>query len=302
MVTVIGSLNIDYLAAVERLPQPGETIAAQNLLRRFGGKGANQAVAAARQGARVSMIGCLGRDAHGEAYQDRLQAEGIGTTGIAFAKSALTGMAMIAVDRQGENLIIVAPGANSKLTPKLVRNQRSLISSSRILLLQFEVPIPAVVEAIRLANAAGIPVVLNPSPPSTEFPWGKHPLDSLILNEGEAQGIFSVGLRQPGAWKRRLAQWHIDRVIVTRGAEPTLCISADGMAQVPTIKVRPVDTVGAGDAFAGTYVARREQGSDVLAAIRYANCAGALATLKPGAQEAIPTRNITNRAASSGRT
>ncbi|HYV30484.1 MAG TPA: PfkB family carbohydrate kinase, partial [Candidatus Binatia bacterium] len=138
---------MDYIASVQRLPSAGETVPAIAFIRRFGGKGANQAVAAARQGAVVNMIGCVGDDADGRAYRQHLRAAGIITTGLAVTKKALTGTAMIAVERSAENTIVVAAGANGLLTSRMVRAQRKKIFSARILLVQFEVAMPAVIEA-----------------------------------------------------------------------------------------------------------------------------------------------------------
>ena len=299
-VLVVGSLNIDYIAAVKRLPAAGETVAATGLVRRFGGKGANQAVAAARQGARVSMIGCVGADDEGRAYCRRLRAEGIDTAGISATQKALTGTALIAVDQAAENTIIVAAGANGELKPAAIRAQRKRIASADILLLQLEVPMATVVEAVRIANQSKVPVVLNPSPLRDGFPWGKCGLDTLMVNAGEAEVIFGLPLTSlPLAlpkWQRALSKWRIERLIITRGAKPTLCVSAAGYLKVPTLKVRPVDTVGAGDAFAGSFAARLTGGGDIVNTIRHANCAGALATLKAGAQEAIPNRARTQKA------
>ena len=299
-VLVVGSLNIDYIAAVKRLPAAGETVAATGLVRRFGGKGANQAVAAARQGARVSMIGCVGADDEGRAYCRRLRAEGIDTAGISATQKALTGTALIAVDQAAENTIIVAAGANGELKPAAIRAQRKRIASADILLLQLEVPMATVIEAVRIANQSRVPVVLNPSPLRDGFPWGKCGLDTLMVNAGEAEAIFGLPLTSlPLAlpkWQRALSKWRIERLIITRGAKPTLCVSAAGYLKVPTLKVRPVDTVGAGDAFAGSFAACLTGSADILNTIRHANCAGALATLKAGAQEAIPNRARTQKA------
>ena len=299
-VLVVGSLNIDYIAAVKRLPAAGETVAATGLVRRFGGKGANQAVAAARQGARVSMIGCVGADDEGRAYCRRLRAEGIDTAGISATQKALTGTALIAVDQAAENTIIVAAGANGELKPAAIRAQRKRIASADILLLQLEVPMATVIEAVRIANQSRVPVVLNPSPLRDGFPWGKCGLDTLMVNAGEAEAIFGLPLTSlPLAlpkWQRALSKWRIERLIITRGAKPTLCVSAAGYLKVPTLKVRPVDTVGAGDAFAGSFAACLTGSADIVNTIRHANCAGALATLKAGAQEAIPNRARTQKA------
>jgi ribokinase len=155
---------------------------------------------------------------------------------------------------------------------------------------------PSVIEAVRLANRAKVPVVLNPSPLRDGFPWGKCHLDTLIANAGEARAIFGLEIDSlPGRlslWQRALAQQCIERLIITRGAKPTICLTATDYFEVPTLAVQPVDTVGAGDAFAGTFAARRAEGVDVAAAIRYANCAGALATLKPGAQGQAPVARL----------
>jgi ribokinase len=299
-VVVVGSLNVDYIASVKRLPAPGETVAATGLLQRFGGKGANQAVAAARQGARVSMVGCVGADDAGRAYCQRLRAEKIDASGVASTRKALTGTALIAVDQAAENIIVVAAGANGEVSPTLIRAQRGCIASAGILLLQLEVPMPAVIEAVRIANRAKIAVVLNPSPLRDGFPWGKCALDTVLANAGETEAIFGLKLdKLPaslGTWQRALGQRHIGQLIITRGAETTICLSGAGCLEVPTLAVKPVDTVGAGDAFTGAFAARRAEGVDVLAAIRYANCVGGLATLKPGAQEAIPNRAAAEKA------
>src|SRR5690349_15340080 len=145
-VVVVGSLNLDYIAGVARLPAPGETVIADSLLLRFGGKGANQAVAAARQGARVAMIGCLSADSQGSAYLKRLRAEHISTAGVCSTHSALCGTALIAVDRHAENTIVVSPGANGELSSAAIRARRQLIANAGVILLQFEIPMHSVIE------------------------------------------------------------------------------------------------------------------------------------------------------------
>lgn len=299
-VTVVGSLNLDYIASVARLPTPGQTVAATGLIQRFGGKGANQAVAAARQGAAVSMIGCVGDDDGGRAYCRRLRGEGIDIGGISATARALTGTALIAVEESAENLIIVAAGANGELRPAMLRAQRRRIEQADALVLQFEIPMPTVVEAVRVANRAGVPVMLNPSPWRDGFPWGRCRIDTLIVNDGEAQAIFDLPVRslvsRRSAWLSGLRRRQVTRLVITRGAQSTLLLTGQDSLEVPTLKVRPVDTVGAGDAFAGTFAAALAGGSELTAAVRQANCAGALATLKAGAQEAIPTRAAVRKA------
>ncbi len=299
-VVVVGSLNVDYIATVDRLPIAGETVSASGLVRRFGGKGANQAVAAARQGAIVNMIGCLGIDSEGSSYVERLRAEGIGVNGISTTSKSLTGSALIAVDRAAENLIVVAAGANGHLKRAGVRSRQESIASADALLLQLEVPLDSVIEAVRIANRAEVPVVFNPSPWSHGFPWGEYSVDTLIVNAVEAHAIFGLRLEAISsslpAWRKQLANRCIHQLIITRGAKPTIYITLSAFGEVPTFAVKPVDTVGAGDAFAGTFAARRAEGMDLVNAIEYANCAGALATLKRGAQEAIPSIGETEQA------
>lgn len=288
---VVGSLNVDLIARVKRLPKPGQTIASTSLLQRFGGKGANQAVALARQGARVSMIGCLGDDASGMAYRRHLRKEGIHDGGIVSFSKTPTGTALIAVDGTAENMIIVAAGANGWLKPAHVRAQAGLLAEADMLLLQWEVPQAAVLEALKQANRHDVPVVMNPSPWREDFPWGRHAVHTLIVNEGEAHAIFGRRLtRRAGALSKALASYGVQLLVITRGAESTLGIGPDGVMEVPTLPVTPIDTVGAGDAFAGTYTMCLAEGRDAAEAILYANAAGSLATLKAGAQEALPGR------------
>lgn len=294
---VVGSLNIDYIASVDCLPVPGQTITARCLVRRFGGKGANQAVGAARQGARVSLIGAIGDDENGKSYLRRLRQEGIAIRGIVTKKKSLTGTALIAVEQSAENVIIVAPESNGRLAPADVHAQADCIRRADVLLLQWELPQAAVVQAVRIANRAGVPVVMNPSPARQGFPWRECFLDTLIINEGEGEAL--LGLRTAAAqkvWNKALAAHRIKHLLVTRGAKPTVCFSDGGRFEVPTLKVKPVDTVGAGDAFAGAFAARRAEGTGLFDAIAYANCAGALATMKSGAQASIPSRAATERA------
>src|SRR6185436_3861474 len=217
-VAVVGSLNVDYIATVDRLPVAGETVPATALVRRFGGKGANQAVAAARQGAVVNMIGCLGIDSEGSSYVERLRAEGIGVNGISTTSKALTGTALIAVDRAAENIIVVAAGANGYLKRAAVRSRHESIAAADALLLQLEVPLDSVTEAVRIANRANVPVVFNPSPWSQGFHWGEYNVDTLIVNAGEAQAIFGLRLEaissSLAAWRKQLANRCIHQLII----------------------------------------------------------------------------------------
>jgi len=176
-------MNVDLIASVKRLPAVGETVSASSLEKRFGGKGANQALAAARHGAQVTLIGCLGDDPDGRDYRNHLRREGINCSAVNTVKGG-TGNAFIAVDAKGENQIIVIPGANAALTAPSLKMQRARIEVAKALLIQLEVPLETVVEAIKLANGRDVPVVFNPSPIQPEFPWGKVTVNVLIVNQG----------------------------------------------------------------------------------------------------------------------
>jgi ribokinase len=293
VIAVVGSLNVDILADVQRLPRPGETVVATQVITRYGGKGANQALAAARQGARVTMIGCVGDDPEGRTYMDQLRREGITVSTMKTARATSTGTAFIAVSSENaENQIIVHPGANGQLTAATVRNQRARIAVASALLVQLEVPLEAVLAAIEIANETRIPVVLNPSPISPDFPWGTCRIDFLIVNQTEAETLFGLPVdtlaTTPASWITALAEKKVQTLIVTCGGQPTQTFHHSHYEAVPPHTVTPVDTVGAGDTFAGVFAAQHHSGKPFIEAVRWANVAGALATLKPGAQEGIP--------------
>lgn len=271
-IVVVGSLNVDHTLRVPHIPAPGETLTSSSMLTSFGGKGANQAVAAARAGGRVTMIGCVGVDDFGTRYIEALKAEGIDTSGISRSETP-TGSAFIAVDDAGENSIIVNPGANHAITVAEIEKHAESICGADALLLQLECPLPVVRRAAEIAREASVKVILNPSPLSEAFLADRFEVDVLIVNEGEAAKITP---------DRDLKEARCRQLLITRGAESTLSFTEAGVREWMPPKVTPVDTVGAGDTFAGAFAI-----SDDIA---FANAAGALATLKAGAQPSIPTR------------
>ena len=284
-VIVIGSLNVDRLWRVPRLPAAGETLRAAGTRVEFGGKGANQAVAAARHGAAVAMVGAVGVDGDGAAYLTHLRHEGVDITHVATAEGVATGAAFICVDDRGENQIVVAAGANGTVSAAAVeRAVGALAPDVGVLLAGLEVPVEAAVAALRAANTSGLFTLFNPSPVAADFPWGETRIGAVIVNEGECAQIF--GGPDPAA----VAVRGVDHLVVTRGAAPTLWVSPEGTREFPAHPVRPVDTVGAGDTFAGTLAARLAEGAGFPEAIAVANVAAALSTLGPGAQGPIPRR------------
>jgi ribokinase len=296
-VAVVGSLNLDHFARVETLPKPGETVAADRLTHFQGGKGANQAVAAARQGCAVVLFGAVGADEAGAAYLRALEEEGVSTFCVRTVRGP-TGAAFITVDHHGENMIVVAPGANAELRRRDIAREAARIEECDILVGQFEVPAAALVEAAHIANRAGIPVLINPSPFLPAFPWEEIRTDYLVVNETEALELLGFPPSPALALevRDRLHELRTAHLIVTRGGEETLVFNREGeIHAVPVLPVLPVDTVGAGDAFAGCLAARLAQGDYLDDALRAANCAGALTTLGSGAQGPMPDREQVDR-------
>jgi len=296
-IVVVGSLNLDYFTRVEFLPRPGETIAAERLNRFRGGKGANQAIAAARQGCEVTLVGAVGTDEGGGSYRRALEEEGIRTDHLRTAPGE-TGSAFITVDRQGENMIVIAPGANAELRRSDITRSAPWIESCALLLGQFEVPTAALVEAARIANRCNALVVINPSPFLPTFPWEEIRTDVIVANETEAEALlgFRPELSAVSEVRARLHELRADALVVTRGGDETLAFTREGeVFTVPVLSVLPVDTVGAGDAFTGCLAARLAQGETLETALRAANCAGALTTLGAGAQDPIPDRDQVER-------
>jgi ribokinase len=292
-VTVVGTLNLDRVWRVPVLPQPGRTIIATATERQFGGKGANQAVAAARLGARVRMIGSVGDDADGEDYRAHLQAEGIDVSLLAVVRAVPTGTAHVYVEPNGENLIVVDRGANAHIPP--LEGCREVLAGSDIVLVQLECELSTAVEALRLAAEHRVQTVLNASPSSAQFPWGADAIDVVIVNEHECFECFS---QTPAAlWAQPdqariefLSARKIRNLVITQGAQPTLHLSGLVRYATPTLAVTPRDTVGAGDTFAGALVAQLAAGEAWAVALWRANVAAALSTLSIGAQSAMPRR------------
>jgi ribokinase len=289
IIAVVGSLNVDHTFRVRTLPTPGETVTASGALTCFGGKGANQALAAARAGAKVRMIGCVGEDDAGRGYQDYFRASGIEISGIVATPETSTGSAFITVDDAGENSIVVSPGANHSLSADMINDLADAIRSADMLLLQLECPLPTVRRAAEIAKDAGVCVVLNPSPWNEALLKAPLPSDILIANASEASALAGRKIDSEVVDPR---SFNTLTLIVTRGSESTLAFPEDSdQIEISPPQVTPVDTVGAGDTFAGAFAFSHATGASLREAITFANSAAALATLKPGAQSAIPERS-----------
>lgn len=282
-ILVIGSLNVDHVFRTARLPRPGETVSAGSYAVGWGGKGANQAVAVARAGARTRFIGTVGADPWGVDYQERLESEGIDVCDVRAVTESPTGSAWIVVDEHGENSIVVHPGANAALSPQALRHSEAAFEWADGVLMPMESPLETVVEAMSLARRHGVRAFLNPSPWQDRLIAALPGVDTLILNRGEATAWERLG---GASGCEFTGQW-----IVTDGGRPTGWGDSNGpQGSCPAFSVDPVDTVGAGDAFAGAYVVATLSGEPMLKSLRFANAFGALATLRCGAQSSIPTR------------
>ena len=289
---VVGTLNVDLIWEVPVLPRPGQTIIATAIQRQFGGKGANQAVAAARQGAKVSLVGAVGDDIDGANYCAYLRGEGIDVAAVSTVAGVPTGTAHVYVEPAGENLIVVNSGANAQIDPA---SAEEVLRGADVLLVQLECGLAAAVGVLRLAAKHNVRAVLNASPSQADFPWGECPVDTLIVNEHECRDCCRLTPEElecaaSAVRQQLLGRLKVSHLVVTRGAASTLHITAGGVADVPTLPVAPVDTVGAGDTFAGTLATELAAGRGWEPAIRHANVAAALSTLTLGAQAAMPTR------------
>ncbi|MCI3276636.1 ribokinase [Streptomyces cylindrosporus] len=286
---VVGSANADLVIAVERRPGAGETVLGGDLAVHPGGKGANQAVAAARLGARTVLLARVGDDAHGRLLLESQRAAGVDTVGV-LVGGAPTGVALITVDPSGDNSIVVSPGANGKLTPGDVRAAASLFQASKVVSTQLEIPLETVVEVVRNLSSESR-FVLNPSPPRPLPSELLAACDPLIVNEHEAKVVLgeSCVSDRPEDWARLLLAKGPRSVVVTLGAEGALVASADGVERVPSVKVDAVDTTGAGDAFTAALAFRLGAGASLAEAAGYAARVGAAAVTKEGAQVSFPT-------------
>ena len=277
-VMVVGSANVDLVARTERLPGPGETVLGTEFFEAPGGKGLNQAVAAARSGAPVSLLAMIGPDAAGDLVRRVLAEDGIDDACLELG-TAPTGRALIGVSSSGENSIIVVPGANAALALRHVTTHGVSIGAASVVLAQLEVPVDVVAAAFQAARHSGATTVLNPAPAQPLARELLQLVDICIPNEHEVELLGGVGaLRSAG----------VSAVVVTLGAEGALLVDDDGEHRIPAFAVTPVDTTGAGDTFCGSFAARLALGDDLRSALRWASAAAALSTTRPGAVPSVP--------------
>jgi ribokinase len=293
-VVVIGGANTDYLIRGGRLPRPGETVDGEEFLTAGGGKGANQGVAAARLGARVAFIACVGNDERGEQLQKVLRSEQIDIDHLYRHPRSPTGVALVMVDKSGEKQILAAAGANHKLSPSHIARVASVIEQARVLLMQFEVPMPTVLKAAKIAQAAGVRIVLDPAPAAKAPDALLSLVDVIRPNAIEAKALTGIEVNDLKSARRAATELFargVRAVAIQAGHQGDLIIWPGGHRLMPRLKVKTVDATGAGDAFAAGLAVALAEGRSYADAGAFANAAAAQATTRFGAMPAMPRRH-----------
>lgn len=293
MIVSFGSINMDLVVHTPRFPLPGETLTGSTFTTVPGGKGANQAVAAARLGARTSMVGCVGADAFGSELRAALQAAGCDISGVTTRQDTRSGVAAILIDGAAENMIIVVPGANGSIAAADLTRLDAALTGARVLLLQLEIPLAAVVAAAELARRRSVTVVLDPAP-AQELPAELYPLvDILTPNEHEAAILTGTPLADEtsvAAAATALRNRGARSVVITCGTRGVYASGPDVNRFYPAIPVTAVDSVAAGDAFNGALAVALAEGRPFTTAVQWGLAGGACAVTRPGAQAAMPDR------------
>src|SRR4051794_16025203 len=290
-IIVFGSINMDLVVRTPRFPAPGETILGHSWFTVPGGKGSNQAVAVARMGGITRMVGRVGDDPFGERLLQALRSEGVDTSRVLVERGISSGVAAITLSAEtGENNIIVIAGANGLVSTQDANAAAPDIGGSQMLLLQLEVPLPAVQSAAEAARRQGVQVVLNAAPARTLPQALLHAVDYLVVNETEAAQLTGLSPNQPEQCAVALQAAGPGAVVVTLGEAGALALNASGVRRFPGFKVRAVDTTAAGDAFVGAFAVSLADRFTLDEAVRRGNAAGALAASKLGAQPSLPTR------------
>jgi ribokinase len=283
-IVVVGSANMDVVGLAERLPRPGETVLGDDFVMTPGGKGANQAIAAARAGGTCTFLGAIGSDAFGVTINARLTASGVDTTHVRTSYGT-SGVAVIMVDRAGENSILVSPGANSTFV-HLTDAERAVIAAADVMVCQQEIPPETVTAAAQVAHAAGTRVVLNAAPARRMGAELLAAVDLLVVNESEAAAITG---RDAPDMDALLAV--VSRVVLTLGGDGARYADRDGRSErIPAFRVEVADTTAAGDAFTGALAVAWGEGRDLVDAVRWASAAGAACVRTVGAYPSLPTR------------
>lgn len=290
---VLGSINADHILNLTHFPRPGETVIGKQYQIAFGGKGANQAVAAGRAGARIAFIACVGADDTGERIRQQLVRDQIDTSSIETVPGETTGVAMIFVNSDGENIIGISAGANAALTPACVERHQQVIAEASALLMQLESPLESVLAAAKIAHQHQTQVILNPAPATQLSDELLALVDIITPNETEAEILTGIVVNSDEDAARAASVLHdkgIHTVLITLGSRG-VWLSEQGQGQrIAGFRVEATDTIAAGDTFNGAFITARLEGKAMVDAVRFAHAAAAIAVTRPGAQPSVPWR------------
>lgn len=292
-IVVVGSLNMDMVVKAEKRPEKGETLLGKDFFMTPGGKGANQAYAAAVLGGSVSMIGCLGKDVFGEKLKENLVSAGVDVSAIKMDQTAPSGTAFITLDPEGDNSIIVAPGANNLTSPDLIREKADRIKKAKLLIVQLEIPLNAVLEAVSIASEAGVKVLLDPAPARVLPKELLEKVDYITPNMTELYSLTGIEVTDSKSAQVaavKLLDQGVGTVYAKMGGKGVTVVTASRKNYLAGYEVQAVDTTAAGDAFCGAVAVGIVSGKDVWDAGLYGNAVGALTVTKRGAQASIPSR------------
>ncbi|RFB17376.1 ribokinase [Bacillus sp. HNG] len=295
-IVVVGSLNVDMVVNVKQRPEWGETVLGHGFFTGNGGKGGNQAYAAARLGASVAMLGCVGEDIFGEQLLKGLNEVGVDTSAIEKIPDVSSGVAVISVNEDGENSIIVSPGANDHVTPEYVRKREEIISKAKLVMMQLEIPLETVIEVANIAHTYNVPVVLDPAPARTLPDELYKKVTYLVPNESELGVVADEKILDTESAKMagtKLLKKGVDTVFAKLGGKGVVVLRDNETFFVNPHTVSVVDTTAAGDAFAGALATALVSGKNLQEATEFANVVGALTVTKKGAQASMPTREET---------
>ncbi|MEI2266855.1 ribokinase [Erwinia sp. CGal63] len=295
---VLGSINADHILNLNAFPRPGETVIGKQYQIAFGGKGANQAVAAGRSGANIAFIACVGDDDIGQRIRQQLAEDRIDVEPVEVVAGESTGVALIFVNEQGENSIAIHAGANAALTPERVEQQRNIIEEADALLMQLESPLASVLAAAKIAREHHTKVILNPAPATPLSDELLALVDMITPNETEAEILTGVAVASDEDAARAAAVLHekgIHSVLITLGSRGVWLSEAGNGERIPGFKVQAVDTIAAGDTFNGALITALLEGKPMPQAVRFAHAAAAIAVTRSGAQPSVPWREETDR-------
>lgn len=293
-VLVVGSINMDLVVRSERLPRPGETLTGRSFSEIPGGKGANQAVAAARLGSPVAMVGCVGDDVFAPRLRHGLQSNRVDISHVSDIRGCSSGVAIIGVEDSGQNCITVVPGANAHLTPAHLKQAEDVFQGASVVLLQLEIPVDTVLAAMNIARQHGLLIIFDPAPAKNFLPPQILDVDVVCPNETEAQMLTGIAIHNEGdaaRAARRLCEMGAKNSVITLGDRGVLWCSQHQVEMIEAFDVNAVDSTAAGDAFAAALGLRMAEGAEFPEAVRFACAAGAVAASREGAQPAMPSRD-----------